>query len=124
MNREDVRKAYAMLDTIALDPKVLRATDDLLVALKLDLKLKEVIVERMRVQPLWYLLHKAPIERKLECLDLLMEHFLKHEVYESCAVIYQVTQSVIKHNETWRMLADAYGQDQGNASSDDNDQAA
>lgn len=124
MTKDEVRELFAMLDTIAMDPKVLRATDDLLIALKLDIKLKEAIVERMRLQPLWYLIHKAPTVQKLECLALLLEHFLEREAYESCALIYQVTQVVIKHDETWRMLEAKYGEDQGNTSAEDNDKAA
>jgi len=124
MTKDDVRKLFMILDAVAMDPKVLRATDDLLVALKLDVKLKEAIVERMRIQPLWYLMHKAPVEQKLECLSLLMAHFLEREEYRSCALIHLVTRSVEQHDGTWRMLADAYGEDEDIISAEDKDKAA
>ena len=89
-----------------MDPKALRGVIELMAAFDLKTEFLQVTVDRMRAQPLWYLVHEAPLDKKLASMQLLMDHFLKGEEYESCLVIHTIRQMVEKHDATWRFATE------------------
>lgn len=106
MTNGSINTNIALLDAIALEPKLLRAALQFQGALQVDGELQNAIMARMRVDTLWFLIHKAPLAKKLESVQILLDHYLAREDYETCAILHAVGQMLEKCDASWRSLAE------------------